>query len=199
MLLSLSAVPFTESVAVEVQRAMDKHKFRALVFFISAILNVVLSILFVYLFPRDKAVYACLLGTAITYIPSKWVIMNWYNRTRIGLPMKQYWFLLLSFALVTGGAVGMSYLTGLALPKVFSWKWTEFLVKGLIFCGYQFLGMLLLNWKAIKQWRNNKKHPISFQPSTVSTLSASPSSGNVQETKNKDLCDEKDKDRKVEG
>jgi O-antigen/teichoic acid export membrane protein len=156
VLLTLAVIPFSESISVEAQRAMNKHKFRGLVYFVAALVNVGLSILFVYLMPIQQAIFACLIGTIVTYIPSKWIIMNWYNRKKIGLPMKQYWIMLFSFTLATGVAAGFSFLTYLALPDLSGWKWNNFLVRGGLFLLYQTAAMLILNIHQIKSflWRH---------------------------------------------
>lgn len=149
ILFTINLVPLTESLSVEVQRAANKHKFQGIVYFFAALINIGLSILFVYLFDRHYAIYGCLLGTALAAIPSKWIINNWYNSKIIKLPMRRYWFLFLRFTIGTATALGLSYLIFLALPSTISSR-MAFLAKGLIFFFIESGALVVVNKEYIK-------------------------------------------------
>lgn len=83
------------------------HKFRSIVFFLIAILNIVISIFLI----RKFAEIGAALGTAITMILGNGVVMNYYYQYKIGLNMRKYWieiFKLTRF-LIIPIIIGISY------------------------------------------------------------------------------------------
>ena len=92
--------PLTMNSSIEIQRASDKHKFRAFVYFFVAIVNLVLSIMFLKVFPSEYAIEACLLGSVIARILSHWLLMNIYNSRVIKLPVKEYMLFLSKYIVV---------------------------------------------------------------------------------------------------
>lgn len=90
VLFLLDAIPLTENVAIEAQKAKNKHKFRAVLYIIIACLNIVLTAIFIKIFPKEHAIFGCLLGTAISTIIGKWILINIYNHKVINLNVKKY-------------------------------------------------------------------------------------------------------------
>ena len=90
ILFILSSIPYTENISIEVQRAMNKHKFRAVLYAGVAILNIALTILLVYLFDEQYAIWACLIGTTVAMVAGNWIIINIYNHRVIKLDIKGY-------------------------------------------------------------------------------------------------------------
>ncbi len=80
-------VPLIQNVGIEIQRAMNKHKSRSIVYLVIAVLNVFISI------PLIKAigVSGAALGTAISLTIGNILFMNWYYHNRIGLDMFIFW------------------------------------------------------------------------------------------------------------
>lgn len=99
-LLILNLVPVTVKLTIEIQRARNKHKFRAISFFATAILNVILTLIFVYTFPSEHVLFACVLGTAISTVLCQWVGMNWYNWKKMELPVGTYLLYLLAYVVI---------------------------------------------------------------------------------------------------
>ena len=99
-LMLIDLCPLTMNSSIEIQRAQDKHKFRAFVYFFVAIVNLVLSIVFLKVFPSEYAIEACLLGSVIARILSHWLLMNIYNSRAIKLPVKEYMFFLFKYIVI---------------------------------------------------------------------------------------------------
>lgn len=90
VLMIVGLGPLTMNASIEIQRAMDMHRFRALIYFVFAVLNIFLSIIFLIIFDRRYAIYSCLAGTIISRIGSHWIAMNIYNSKKINLPIRKY-------------------------------------------------------------------------------------------------------------
>lgn len=95
ILFVLSSIPYTENVSIEVQRAMNKHKFRAILYVCIALTNIALTIILVAVLDKSLAIWACLIGTAFAIIIGHWIIINVYNAKVIKLDIKGYFFDLL--------------------------------------------------------------------------------------------------------
>ena len=88
LLLILPAlIPLIQNVGIEMQRALNKHQFRAIVYLIMAIGNVLISI---PLAGRFGAVGAAM-GTAFSLIICNGLIMNIFYHRVLKIDMKYFW------------------------------------------------------------------------------------------------------------
>lgn len=94
-LMLLSIVPSTTLAAIDCERANNKHGFRAIIMLIFAIINFIVSIVLIKVTKPDFAIWACIIGTAISKISSEWVILPIYDSYKLQLPMKNYYLYLL--------------------------------------------------------------------------------------------------------
>ena len=85
-------VPLIQNLGIEIQRAKNKHQFRAKVYFFMALFNVVVSI---PLCMRYEGL-GCAMGTAISMVVCNGFVMNWYYHKHIGLDMIYFWKSILS-------------------------------------------------------------------------------------------------------
>ncbi|MBR6148814.1 MAG: hypothetical protein IKQ44_10765 [Lachnospiraceae bacterium] len=90
VLMLIDLCPLTLNASIEIQRARNRHKFRAYAYLAFAVMNLLLSILFIKMFKPENVVFACLLGSVIARICSHWISMNIYNAIVIKLPVKEY-------------------------------------------------------------------------------------------------------------
>jgi Membrane protein involved in the export of O-antigen and teichoic acid len=86
-LILSETIPLFQNLGIEIQRAKNKHRFRSILYFGIAIMNVVISI------PLSQSLggLGAAIGTAIAQVIGNIIIMNWYYTARIGLNMKYFW------------------------------------------------------------------------------------------------------------
>lgn len=80
-------IPLTQSTGIEIQRAKNKHKIRSLIYILTSVIDIVISVL---LIPRI-GYWATAIGYIASIILGTGVFMNWYYQTRIGLNMVYFW------------------------------------------------------------------------------------------------------------
>lgn len=95
-------VPLIQNLGIEIQRAKNMHKARAIIYL--AIANVFISIPLIKVIGPTGAA----LGTAISLIVGNIIFMNWYYHVRIGMNMIYFWKEIAKFipALITPCGVG---------------------------------------------------------------------------------------------
>lgn len=156
-LMVLDSEYLAQNIYIEIQRAKNLIRFRAVDYIIGAVLNIVISIVCVYFMPAEDAIYGCLIGTVVTTLGTKWIAMGIYNQKKVGLPVNKAVVRYIFFFLVTSCAVGATFLISkYALPTSFGWKWTATIVKGSIFVVFFLPGVYLLDHQAINQYLKNK-------------------------------------------
>lgn len=87
LLIAPVTVPLIQNLGIEIQRAKNMHKARAVVYLFIAIANVFISIPLIKLWGPAGAA----LGTTISLVAGNVVFMNWYYHARIGLDMLYFW------------------------------------------------------------------------------------------------------------
>ena len=104
LLLILPAmIPLIQNIGIEVQRSVNKHQFRSVVYLLMAIVNTLISIPLAKLYGPAGAA----LGTAVSLIVANGFIMNFYYQKALGMNMASFWKSILSLA------------RGLILPVIF--------------------------------------------------------------------------------
>lgn len=87
LLIAPVTVPLIQNLGIEIQRAKNMHKARAVVYLFIALANIAISIpLIKFMGPVGAA-----LGTAISLLAGNIVFMNWYYHARIGMNMFYFW------------------------------------------------------------------------------------------------------------
>lgn len=88
LLLVLPAlIPLIQNTGIEIQRAMNRHQFRSVVYFIMAILNVFISIPLA----RHFGSIGTALGTAISLLLANGLVMNLFYHKVLKLDMAFFW------------------------------------------------------------------------------------------------------------
>ena len=80
-------IPLSQNLGISVLRAMNKHRFRSVIYFFIALFNVVLSIPLALKFGGFGAACATGLATCLGQI----LTMNWFYYKKIGLDIPGYW------------------------------------------------------------------------------------------------------------
>jgi O-antigen/teichoic acid export membrane protein len=92
IILPFVLIPITQNLGIEIQRALNLHKFRSLVYFVIAFLNVFLTVYFVFLF----GIYGTVISTALSILLGHIIAMNIYYHYKLGLDMIKFWLSLTS-------------------------------------------------------------------------------------------------------
>ena len=95
---------FTLSVnsCIEIQRAMNKHKFRAFLYVGLALINIAVSVLLIKILPEGYQIWGAYIGTAVSIVFGNIIVLNIYNKVKIGLPMGTYFLLAFKHVLYAG-------------------------------------------------------------------------------------------------
>lgn len=114
-------VPFTvdimQNIGLTILQVMNKYGFRARMYILAAIANVVGTVL---LAPRLGCVGASI-SSAVAILVSSGVILNWYYARRIGLGMARYWKNIIREALPLAALGLVTALVWSAVPHGVSW------------------------------------------------------------------------------
>ena len=139
LLILPSLPPLIQDLGIEIQRSVNKHRFRATVCFFMALFNVAISIPLAYEFgPCGSA-----LGTAIGQVLANTIIMNVYYQKRLGLHMTEFWksIISLSKGLVIPAIIGIIIMRW-AMHVSFSMYVFLILVYSCVYvCSMWFIGM----------------------------------------------------------
>lgn len=88
LLLMLPAtVPLIQNIGIEIQRSVNKHQFRSIIYFFMAVFNTAISIPLASLYGPTGAA----LGTAISLILANGLIMNVYYQKALGISITSFW------------------------------------------------------------------------------------------------------------
>ncbi|MBT1161023.1 lipopolysaccharide biosynthesis protein [Bifidobacterium sp. SO1] len=80
-------IPLTQNTGIEIQRAKNRHKVRSLIYILTSLIDIIISILFIPLF----GYWATAWGYVASILLGTGLFMNWYYRYRIGLDMAYFW------------------------------------------------------------------------------------------------------------
>lgn len=80
-------IALIQNIGIEVQKAMNLHRFRSMVYLFIAILNVLISIPLV----QRMGIIGAPIGTAIGVLIGNGVLMNIYYKYKIGLDVSLFW------------------------------------------------------------------------------------------------------------
>ena len=95
LLLILPAIiPLIQNVGLEIQRSVNKHQFRSIIYLLMAVTNTVISIPLASLYGPAGAA----LGTAISLLVANGLIMNWYYQKALGIGIGTFWKSIASLA-----------------------------------------------------------------------------------------------------
>ena len=146
--ISLDMFALTFHCGIEVQRAMNKHKFRAILYTGLALLNIALTIVLIKTLPPGYEVWGAFIGTAVSVIVGNLTILNIYNKVKIGLPMGKHAFNLLKNVFYAGSGIAVALLIRYFMPETVSLT-ARFLIQGVAFVAVFLLLQLIFERKTI--------------------------------------------------
>lgn len=132
-------VPLIQNLGVEIQRAKNMHKARAVVYICMAFANVLMSIPLINAFGEIGAA----IGTCISLILGNILFMNWYYHARIGLNMIVFWKSIAGFipALLIPCIGGFGIVRLISIDSVLSLMVFIGIYTGLYCASMYFVGM----------------------------------------------------------
>lgn len=157
-LLVVATVPFSQTAGTEIQRAMNKHKFRTVFYLILSVFNVAITILSVKFLPNEYKVYGAVGGTVVSIFIIEWVVMNVYYSKKLHLPIRPYFKVFLIIASVgTVITVLLSLLFKYAIILTNLKEWIIVVIKALCFASFYILTIFLLFRKKITAYFRKQK------------------------------------------
>ena len=143
-LLPLTIEMFTLSVntCIEIQRAMNLHKFRAFLYFGLAGLNIAITVILIKYLPDGQQVWGAHIGTACAVVTGNVIILNLYNKFKIGLPMGSYFISVFKHFFYAGVGVAAAIVLRFYLPATVGIA-ARLLIQGSVFV-ILYIAMLLI-------------------------------------------------------
>lgn len=87
LLIFAAIVPLSQNVGIEIQRALNLHKFRSLVYICMAVVNLA----FLIILSREYGAVGAAIGTALSYVLANGVVMNIYYYKKCNVNVFAYW------------------------------------------------------------------------------------------------------------
>lgn len=131
LLIIPAFIPLIQNLGIEIQRAVNKHQIRSVIYLVMAVLNVVISI------PLAKAFgpVGSALGTAIGLILANGIVMNIYYQKGIGMDMIFFWKNIFSLTkgMIIPGILGFFIIKAVVFDNIFSYI-VAILIYTLFYC-----------------------------------------------------------------
>lgn len=114
-------VPLIQNTGLNILYALNRHRFRALTYLCIAIVNVVLTFLWV----ENYGIIGAAMATCVAYVIGNILIMNWYYWKKIGINIPLFWGNILKMSPVM---VGMGVMGWFCVNRFFVKTWISFLL-----------------------------------------------------------------------
>ena len=140
--ISMEMFTLTVNTCIEIQRAMNKHKFRAFLYFGLAAINIAISVVLIKILPDGYQVWGAFIGTAFSVVVGNIIILNLYNKFKIGLPMGSFFISAFKHVFYAGVGVGAAIALRWYLPETVGIA-ARLLIQGSVFV-ILYIAMLLI-------------------------------------------------------
>lgn len=136
LLIVTASIALIQNLGIEIQRAEFKHQFRSIIYFIMALINLVLSIVLC----QKYGAIGSAIGTAISLVVANGIIMNIYYQKKCNIDILYFWSSIgkLSVGLIIPIIVGIGM---------------EFWIKSDIFIIYLFEILLYVLVYVLSMWK----------------------------------------------
>ena len=151
----LIILPFTvdliQNIGLAIMQAMNRYDFRARIYLLTGILNLILAI---PLGIRYGGI-GCAVATGISMIVGDGFIMNWYYLKEIHLAINSFWKQIGKITIVVTGCLGVG-----GLINAYLWPRGNILLFGLKILGYTIMYISAIYLMAMNQTEKNKINQI---------------------------------------
>ena len=121
-----AAIPLMQSLGVDIQRALNKHQIRSIIYAVLAVGNIIISVPLIYKFGASGAAS----GTAISLLIGNGLIMNIVYEKYVGLNVILFWKKVFPIVVVSLISIAGGFIINHLLVEV---SWHTLILKGLIF------------------------------------------------------------------
>ena len=128
----LDMLVYSVQCSIEIQRAMNKHKFLAFLYLGVALLNILVSVILIKSLPTGYEIWGAFIGTAFSIILGNIIILSIYNKFKIGLPIGRHMLLMIKKLFYAGVGVGAAMALRYLLPGTVALS-VRFLIQGIVF------------------------------------------------------------------
>lgn len=135
-------VPLIQTTGISIMQAKNMHQFRSIVYFIIAILNLILSIILV----KKIGVIGCAIATGFSFILGQIIVMNIYYKVVVKLDIIKFWKNIFHMSIPIAIGMALGYILNLYLVEV---NYLNFLIKTGI---YTLVYALLLWFMALNSY-----------------------------------------------
>lgn len=148
ILMIPSTVPLIQNIAIEIQRAKNKHQFRSLVYLLVAVINVVVSIILC----KAYGIVGVTIGTAFANIVGCIIIINIYYHKKLGINIIKFWKSIAraSLGLVIPVSMGILLMKFIRFSNILIYLSFILLYSVIYLFSIYFLGMNLDEKKLVK-------------------------------------------------
>lgn len=115
-------IPLTQNTGIEIQRAKNRHKVRSLIYVLTSVIDVILSVILI----PSLGYWATAIGYVASILLGTGLFMNWYYHTRIGLDMAYFWkhqlpTIIMALAITGVCLLGTRFLPVNSIPDFLLW------------------------------------------------------------------------------
>lgn len=134
-----SSIALVQNVGIQVQRALNLHQFRSIIYMVMALINLVVSIILI----KSVGPIGAPVGTAISLILANGLIMNVFYHKRCSLDILRFWKSILTLArgLVVPLLFGVLIIKHIDLSSVFAFLGTALTYTVVYFVSMWIWGM----------------------------------------------------------
>lgn len=151
----LIILPFTvdliQNIGLAIMQAMNRYDFRARIYFLMGVLNLLLAIPLGIKYGG----IGCAVATGISMIVGNGFIMNWYYGKEIHLAIDSFWKQIGKISFVVTGCLGVG-----GLINAYLWPRGNILLFGLKILGYTIMYISAIYLMAMNQTEKNKINQI---------------------------------------
>lgn len=145
-----SIIPLTKSASNEAHRARNTHKIPTLFSVIAFVVNFIVSLTLLFVFERQYAVWACIIGTIIPKIIFGSIILPIYDKKKIGLPIGEYYRNVLKFIVFMVVAAAPALFAALKLENYDIHIIFKVLIEGCVFVAIYSAEILIFERNSLK-------------------------------------------------
>jgi O-antigen/teichoic acid export membrane protein len=121
------AIPLAQNTGIEIQRAKNRHKTRSVIYILTSVIDIVISVVFI----PNFGYWATTWGYVASIVLGTGLFMNWYYQFRIGLDMVYFWTKMLPTIMVSATVLLICKAISHA---VFIPGFAGFIINGTVYC-----------------------------------------------------------------